>query len=78
MRSSHHTTANLVQQFATEPAEWLRFRERPVVHLGGEQILLVRQPQRPDEAQKELASFPTPEAANEYLRSNFPEAASQG
>ena len=41
-------------------------------------ILLVRQPQRPDEAQKELASFPTPEAANEYLRSNFPEAASQG
>lgn len=57
----------------TKQAEWLRSRERPIVHLGGEQILLVRQPQRPDEEQIELASFPTPEAANEYLRSNFPE-----
>ena len=62
----------------TKQAEWLRFRERPVVHLGGEQILLVRQPQRPDEEQKQLASFPTPEAANAYLRSNFPEGAPQG
>ena len=57
--------------------EWLKARERPIVHLWNEKILLVRQPQRPDEKQTELASFPTPEAAADYLRSHFPAALAQ-
>ncbi len=53
--------------------QWLRFRERPTVYFDTDQIMVVRQPQRPDEAPKELAAFSTAEAANDYLRANFPE-----
>lgn len=53
-------------------AEWLRFRERPLVEIGGDQVLLFRQARRPDEAPQKLATFPTIEAASEYLSANFP------
>lgn len=54
-------------------AEWLKFRERPSVCFDANQVLVIRQAQRPDEEPKELGSFPTAEAANDYLRTNFPE-----
>lgn len=54
-------------------AEWLRIRERPSVCLDANQVQVVRHAQRPDEGPKQLGSFPTPEAANDYLRTNFPE-----
>mgnify|MGYP001024829417 FL=1 len=53
-------------------AEWLRFRERPCVLLDEGQVLVIRQAQRPDEAQQQLAAFPSAEAATAYLRANFP------
>lgn len=59
---------------ATKQAEWLKFRERPCTCLDVDQVLVIRQPQRPDQAQQQLAAFPTPEAANEYLRANFPKS----
>lgn len=59
-------------------AEWLRFRERPIVYLGAGQVLVVRQPQRPDEGMRQLASFKTAEEAQEYINVNFPEAQAQG
>jgi hypothetical protein len=43
----------------------------PSVCLDAEQVLVVRQAQRPDEEPKELGTFPTAEAANDYLRANF-------
>ncbi|MCK1724969.1 hypothetical protein [Bradyrhizobium sp. 142] len=55
-------------------AEWLKFRERPTVLLDGDQVLVTRMGQRPDESPQQLAAFPSPEAANEYLRANYPEA----
>jgi hypothetical protein len=54
-------------------AEWLKFRERPSVCLDAEQVLVIRQSQRPDEEPQELGTFPTAEAANDYLCANFPE-----
>lgn len=54
-------------------AEWLEFRERPNVCLDAEQVLVIRQAQRPDEERQELGTFPTAEAASDYLRANFPE-----
>ncbi|WP_197433693.1 hypothetical protein [Bradyrhizobium sp. CCH5-F6] len=57
-------------------AEWLKFRERPNACLEGGQVTVIRQPQRPDEEPRQLAAFPTAEAAAEYLRANFPEASS--
>lgn len=54
-------------------AEWLKFRERPTVCLDADQVLVIRQAQRPDEAPQELATFPTAAAANNYLRNSFPE-----
>lgn len=53
-------------------AQWLKFRERPCVQLDLGQVLVVRQPQRPDEAPRQLAAFPTAEAATDYLHTNFP------
>jgi hypothetical protein len=53
--------------------EWLKFRERPCTCLDEGRVTVIRQPQRPDEEVVELASFPTAEAATEYLRANFPE-----
>lgn len=58
-------------------AQWLRQRERPTVILADGQVLVVRQPQRPDEARQNLAAFPTAEAAGEYMRVNFPEQSPQ-
>lgn len=55
-------------------AEWLNFRERPSVCVDEEQILVIRQAQRPDEEPQELGTFPTVEAARDYLRTNWPEA----
>jgi hypothetical protein len=55
-------------------AEWLSFRERPCVSFDADQVMVIRQPQRPDEALQQLATFPTAQAANDYLRANFPEA----
>ena len=54
-------------------AEWLKFRERPCLLFDEGQVLVMRQAQRPDEAQQQLAAFPSAEAANAYLRANFPE-----
>ncbi len=54
--------------------EWLKFRERPSVCLDAEQTLVIRQAQRPDEEPQELGTFPTVEAASDYLRTNWPEA----
>lgn len=54
--------------------EWLKFRERPCTYLDVGRVTVIRQPQRPDEELRELASFPTAEAATEYLRANFPDA----
>ena len=54
-------------------AEWLKFRERPTVCLEADQVLVIRQAQRPDEAQQELGTFQTAQAANDYLRASFPE-----
>ena len=54
-------------------AEWLKFRERPTVCLDVDQVLVIRQAQRPDKAQQELETFPTAQAANDYLRASFPE-----
>ncbi|MFZ5690292.1 MAG: hypothetical protein ACOY5F_03465 [Pseudomonadota bacterium] len=55
-------------------ADWLKFRERPTIFLDTDEVKVVRQPQRPDEAPQQLATFPTAQDANEYLRANFPEA----
>lgn len=55
-------------------AEWLKFRERPTVCLDADHVLVIRQAQRPDEAQQELGTFPTAQAANDYLRANFSES----
>lgn len=55
-------------------ADWLKFRERPTILMDIDQVLVVRQPQRPDEEIQELAAFPTHEAAAEYLQANFPKA----
>ncbi|MDQ0304924.1 hypothetical protein [Ancylobacter polymorphus] len=55
-------------------AEWLRFRERPVLSFDDGRVVVMRAAQRPDEEPERLAEFPTPEAASEYLRANFPEA----
>lgn len=55
-------------------AEWLKFRERPHVEFDVDQILVIRQPQRPDEAPQQLAVFPTAELAADYIQTNFPEA----
>lgn len=54
--------------------EWLKFRERPCTCLDLGQVLVIRQPQRPDEEPQQLAAFPTVEEATAYLRANFPEA----
>jgi hypothetical protein len=54
-------------------AEWLKVRERPRFQLDDDQITVVRQPQRPDEVLQQLASFPTVEAAKDFLRANFPD-----
>ncbi|KPF95040.1 MULTISPECIES: hypothetical protein [Rhodopseudomonas] len=54
-------------------AEWLKFRERPCLLFDEGQVLVMRQAQRPDEAQQQLAAFPSADAANAYLRANFPE-----
>lgn len=53
--------------------EWLKMREQPCTCLETGQVIVVRQPQRPDEQPQHLATFPTAEAAAEYLRTNFPE-----
>lgn len=58
----------------TKQAEWLKRREQPVVQLERDEVIVVRQPQRPDEEQRRLASFQTAEAASEYLHANFPQA----
>lgn len=55
-------------------AEWLKFRERPRICFDVGQVLVIRQAQRPDEATQQLATFPTAEAATDYLRTNFPDA----
>lgn len=55
-------------------AEWLKFRARPTVYLDAGQVMVIRAAQRPDEAPQQLATFPTVEAANDYIRSNYPEA----
>jgi hypothetical protein len=55
-------------------AEWLKFRERPCTCLDADQVLVIRQAQRPDEEPQQLATFATLEAASDYLRTNFPEA----
>jgi len=55
-------------------ADWLKFRERPTIFLDTDEVKVFRQPQRPDEAPQELATFPTAQDANDYLRANFPEA----
>ena len=57
----------------SKQAEWLKFRERPCAVLDADQVLVVRQAQRPDEEPQELGTFPTAEAANDYLCANFPE-----
>lgn len=55
-------------------AEWRRCRERPTLLIDDGHFIVYRAPQRPDQAPKHLAVFPTAEAASEYLRTNFPEA----
>ena len=55
-------------------ADWLKFRERPTIYLDADQVMVVRQPQRPDEAPQQLAAFRTAQDANDYLRANFPGA----
>ena len=52
--------------------EWLRFRERPSVEVDGDQVSVVRLPQRPDDPPKHLATFPSMEAASDYLSANYP------
>ena len=59
-------------------AEWLMARERPVVSFGGDQIVVIRQAQRPDEEPQQLATFPSMEAAEDYLRATFPSAQDVG
>jgi hypothetical protein len=54
-------------------AEWLKFRERPLVQIDDGQVLLIRQAQRPDEDPQQLATFPTARAASDHLSANFPE-----
>jgi hypothetical protein len=54
-------------------AEWRKFRERPCLQFDVGQIFVVRQPQRPDEEPQQLASFPTAEAARDFLLTNFPD-----
>lgn len=55
-------------------AEWLKARERPVVSFAEGQVVVIRQAQRPDEEPKQLAKFPSVEAAEDYLRATFPTA----
>ncbi|MEX4009840.1 hypothetical protein [Neoaquamicrobium sediminum] len=55
-------------------AEWLRMRERPIVSIDGDQIVVVRQAQRPDQELQQLATFPSMKAAEEYIRANIPAA----
>lgn len=52
-------------------AAWLKFRERPSVLLDADQVLLIRQAQRPDEEQKKLAEFSTAEAAATFLNTHY-------
>lgn len=53
-------------------AEWLKYRERPCVLLDADQVLVVRQAQRPDEEQQQLAAVSTAEAATAFLNSHYP------
>lgn len=55
-------------------ADWLRFRERPSILFDIDRVVVVRQSQRPDGEMQQLATFPTAEAATDYLRVNFPDA----
>jgi len=55
-------------------AEWLRFRERPSIEIDGDQVLVVRAAQRPDEEPQQLAALPSMQAASDYLSSNYPRA----
>jgi hypothetical protein len=61
---------------AAKQASWPMFRERPCTYLDAGQVLVIRQPQRPDAELQQLAAFPTMEAATEYLRANFPDTLS--
>ncbi|EKL9720618.1 DNA-binding protein [Escherichia coli] len=54
-------------------AAWLRFRERPVGSPQDGKFLLLKMPQRPDEDMVTVGTFDTAEAANEFLRENYPE-----
>lgn len=56
----------------SKQAEWLKFRERPCVLLDADQVLVVREAQRPDEEQQQLAAFSTAEAATAFLNSHYP------
>lgn len=55
-------------------AEWLRFRERPSVEIDADRVAVIRQAQRPDEEPQQLATFPSMQAAHDYLRTNYAEA----
>ncbi|MFD2427129.1 hypothetical protein ACFSUK_01225 [Sphingobium scionense] len=54
-------------------ADWLRVRERPVLSPQNGQILLLKMSQRPDENMVTVGTFATVEAANEYVRTNYPQ-----
>ncbi|MBN8749643.1 MAG: hypothetical protein J0I65_19300 [Variovorax sp.] len=55
----------------SKQAEWLKFRERPCVLLDADQVLVVRQAQRPGEEQQQLATFSTAEAAAAFLNTHY-------
>lgn len=56
----------------SKQAEWLKFRERPCAVLDADQVLVVRQAQRPDEEPQQLAAFPTANAATAFLNTHYP------
>lgn len=51
--------------------EWFRVRERPVVSIDGDQIIIVREAQRSDEEPQQLVAFLSVQVAEEHLRANF-------
>ncbi|MCB1467579.1 MAG: hypothetical protein KDK08_10660 [Rhizobiaceae bacterium] len=56
----------------SKQAEWLKFRERPCAVLDADQVLVVRQAQRPDEEPQQLAAFPTADDATAFLNTHYP------
>ncbi|GLZ73766.1 MULTISPECIES: hypothetical protein [Burkholderia] len=56
---------------AQKLAEWLKLRERPVVHLDVKPQLVLM-PQRPDDEMRVLRTFETTEEASVYMTEHYP------